>query len=218
MVVLDGIVMGPQHCAYENCTNDLSNSCGGSLCDIHHIMLATQCTNHSGVNIQRTANATTRLEFVTNNSEEKCAILKREKLYLLYLFMVDCDLIRVDSGGMGQDSGGFHWILVPFLQTPAESGPIPPESTGMTRKGKSEGKPIPIIQDWLGKSIKMEVKNLLHVRDTLYAYMDVQIFCFLDQQQSAIKVLHNVQKKLQKLCFSSDGSEGTRFLVRMGIL
>ncbi|EDR02989.1 uncharacterized protein LACBIDRAFT_331922 [Laccaria bicolor S238N-H82] len=31
MVVLDGIVMGPQHCAYDNCTNDLSNARGGSL-------------------------------------------------------------------------------------------------------------------------------------------------------------------------------------------
>ncbi|KIJ93938.1 hypothetical protein K443DRAFT_111291 [Laccaria amethystina LaAM-08-1] len=43
MVVLDGIVMGPQHCAYDNCTNDLSNSRSGSLCDIHHIMLASKC-------------------------------------------------------------------------------------------------------------------------------------------------------------------------------
>ncbi|KIM38574.1 hypothetical protein M413DRAFT_45603, partial [Hebeloma cylindrosporum] len=43
MVVLDGIVMGPQHCAYDNCTNDLSNSRGGSLCDIHHVMLGAQC-------------------------------------------------------------------------------------------------------------------------------------------------------------------------------
>src|ERR1700678_2146874 len=29
IVVLDGVVMGPQHCAYDNCTNDLSNSRGG---------------------------------------------------------------------------------------------------------------------------------------------------------------------------------------------
>ncbi|KAF8961698.1 hypothetical protein BDZ97DRAFT_1759713 [Flammula alnicola] len=31
MVVLDGIVMGPTHCAIDNCANSLSNSRGGSL-------------------------------------------------------------------------------------------------------------------------------------------------------------------------------------------
>ncbi|EDR13461.1 uncharacterized protein LACBIDRAFT_322419 [Laccaria bicolor S238N-H82] len=49
VVVLDGIVMGPQHCAYDNCTNDLSNARGGSL------------TNQSGVNMQSTANITIKL-------------------------------------------------------------------------------------------------------------------------------------------------------------
>ncbi|KDR65512.1 hypothetical protein GALMADRAFT_1364536, partial [Galerina marginata CBS 339.88] len=31
MGMLDGVVMGPQHCAYDDCTNDLSNARGGSL-------------------------------------------------------------------------------------------------------------------------------------------------------------------------------------------
>ncbi|KAF8872290.1 hypothetical protein CPB84DRAFT_1818090 [Gymnopilus junonius] len=45
MVVLDGIVMGQlfSHCAYDNCYNDLSNSRSGSLCDQHHLLLASQC-------------------------------------------------------------------------------------------------------------------------------------------------------------------------------
>ncbi|KIJ93116.1 hypothetical protein K443DRAFT_13109 [Laccaria amethystina LaAM-08-1] len=43
MVVLDGIVMGPQHCEYDNCTNDLSNARGGSLRDIHRLVLGSQC-------------------------------------------------------------------------------------------------------------------------------------------------------------------------------
>ncbi|KIJ90455.1 hypothetical protein K443DRAFT_116578 [Laccaria amethystina LaAM-08-1] len=43
MVVLDGIVMGPTHCAFDNCLNDLSNSRGGSLCDQHHVSLASYC-------------------------------------------------------------------------------------------------------------------------------------------------------------------------------
>ena len=43
MAVLDGIVMGPTHCAYDNCQNDLSNSRGGSLCDQHHLQLGSYC-------------------------------------------------------------------------------------------------------------------------------------------------------------------------------
>lgn len=43
MVVLDGIVMGPTHCAYDNCQNDLSNHRGGSLCDYHEVELGPQC-------------------------------------------------------------------------------------------------------------------------------------------------------------------------------
>ncbi|KAF8873747.1 hypothetical protein CPB84DRAFT_1838917 [Gymnopilus junonius] len=42
MVVLDGIVTGPTHCAYDNCYN-LSNSKGGSLYDQHYHLLASQC-------------------------------------------------------------------------------------------------------------------------------------------------------------------------------
>ena len=47
------------------------------------------------------------------------------------------------------------------------------------------------------------MENLLHVRDTLDAFIEVQIFKFLEQDESAIKVLCNVQKKLQKLCVST---------------
>lgn len=32
-----------QHCAFDNCTHELSNSRGGSLCDFHHNQLAAQC-------------------------------------------------------------------------------------------------------------------------------------------------------------------------------
>ena len=35
MVVVDGIVVGTKHCAYDNCTSDLTNYRGGSLCQIH---------------------------------------------------------------------------------------------------------------------------------------------------------------------------------------
>ncbi|KIJ94076.1 hypothetical protein K443DRAFT_111106, partial [Laccaria amethystina LaAM-08-1] len=43
MAVMDGIVMGPTHCAHDNCQNDLSNSGGGSLCDQHHLHLGSYC-------------------------------------------------------------------------------------------------------------------------------------------------------------------------------
>jgi len=37
MVVMDGIVMGPQHCAFGNCTADLANSQGGVFCSVHNM-------------------------------------------------------------------------------------------------------------------------------------------------------------------------------------
>lgn len=62
---------------------------------------------------------------------------------------------------------------------------------------------IPIIQDWLAKSIGMEVENLLHVKDTLDVFIEVQIFLLLEQEASALQILCNVQKKIEKLCVST---------------
>ncbi|PPQ86498.1 hypothetical protein CVT26_008260, partial [Gymnopilus dilepis] len=35
MIILDGIVMGPTHCSYDGCTEDLKNSRGGAFCWDH---------------------------------------------------------------------------------------------------------------------------------------------------------------------------------------
>jgi len=35
MVVLDGIIMGLQHCAFHNCTEGLANACNGVFCKHH---------------------------------------------------------------------------------------------------------------------------------------------------------------------------------------
>ncbi|KAF8879446.1 hypothetical protein BD779DRAFT_1446858, partial [Infundibulicybe gibba] len=43
MVVLDGIVMGPTHCAYDDCTSDLNNSRGGSFCSYHENLYGVYC-------------------------------------------------------------------------------------------------------------------------------------------------------------------------------
>ena len=43
MVVMDGIVMGPQHCAFGNCTADLANSRGGVFCSVHNIQYGAKC-------------------------------------------------------------------------------------------------------------------------------------------------------------------------------
>lgn len=37
LVVLDGLVGGPQHCAFDDCTAELHNSCGGVFC-IEHLL------------------------------------------------------------------------------------------------------------------------------------------------------------------------------------
>jgi uncharacterized Zn finger protein (UPF0148 family) len=43
MVVIDGIVMGPTHCAYDNCTSDLINARGGVFCPFHETEYGAQC-------------------------------------------------------------------------------------------------------------------------------------------------------------------------------
>ena len=43
LVVMDGIVMGPQHCAFGNCTAELANTRGGVFCSIHEIQYGAKC-------------------------------------------------------------------------------------------------------------------------------------------------------------------------------
>ncbi|KAF8961232.1 hypothetical protein BDZ97DRAFT_1626317, partial [Flammula alnicola] len=43
MVVLDGIVMGPTHCAFENCSSDLNNARGGAFCNFHELDFGRRC-------------------------------------------------------------------------------------------------------------------------------------------------------------------------------
>jgi hypothetical protein len=46
LVVMDGIVMGPQHCAFPHCTSDLANSRGGVFCSHHDIQYGARCRVH----------------------------------------------------------------------------------------------------------------------------------------------------------------------------
>ncbi|KAF8867971.1 hypothetical protein CPB84DRAFT_1945219 [Gymnopilus junonius] len=43
MVVVDGIVMGPTHCAYDNCTEELQNAHGGAFCIQHETAYGNVC-------------------------------------------------------------------------------------------------------------------------------------------------------------------------------
>ena len=43
MVVMDGVVMGPTHCAYDYCTQDLQNARGGVFCGFHEILHVNRC-------------------------------------------------------------------------------------------------------------------------------------------------------------------------------
>ena len=43
MVVVDGLVMGPSHCAADNCTADLINARGEALCALHCSQFANRC-------------------------------------------------------------------------------------------------------------------------------------------------------------------------------
>ena len=46
MAVLDGIVMGLTHCAFDNCTADLDNYQGGAFCPKHEIEFGAKCHVH----------------------------------------------------------------------------------------------------------------------------------------------------------------------------
>ena len=43
MKVIDGIVVGTKHCAYDNCTSDLVNYRGGSFCQVHEHEFGNRC-------------------------------------------------------------------------------------------------------------------------------------------------------------------------------
>jgi len=43
LVVMDGQVMGPCHCAYDNCTVDLSNARLGVFCIEHELLCGHLC-------------------------------------------------------------------------------------------------------------------------------------------------------------------------------
>ena len=44
MMVVDGIVMGPTHCAFPGCTSDLQNACGGAFCSHHEFGFGSKCS------------------------------------------------------------------------------------------------------------------------------------------------------------------------------
>ena len=46
MVVVDGIVMGPTHCAYSDCTSVLINARGGVFCPFHETQYGAKCRVH----------------------------------------------------------------------------------------------------------------------------------------------------------------------------
>ncbi|KIM36123.1 hypothetical protein M413DRAFT_78620, partial [Hebeloma cylindrosporum] len=43
MIVLDGVVIAPTHCAFEKCTTDLKNARGGAFCREHEIAYKNKC-------------------------------------------------------------------------------------------------------------------------------------------------------------------------------
>src|SRR5277367_1011500 len=83
MVVLDGIVMGPTHCAYDGCTSDLMNARGGAFCPFHETELGNQCHVH---NYQRSKVNPTQAcdqhqlewkKYVENHSQENLSGVRR---------------------------------------------------------------------------------------------------------------------------------------------
>jgi CxC5 like cysteine cluster associated with KDZ transposases/CxC6 like cysteine cluster associated with KDZ transposases len=54
MAVVDGVVMGPKHCTFEDCIAELQNSRGGVFCSQHLVEYGAKCRIH-GCNNQKIA-------------------------------------------------------------------------------------------------------------------------------------------------------------------
>ena len=54
MAVVDGIVMSPPHCAYDDCISELANSRGGSFCALHEHLHGAKC-RVKNCNVQKVA-------------------------------------------------------------------------------------------------------------------------------------------------------------------
>jgi hypothetical protein len=52
LVVMDGVVMGPTHCAYSDCTQDLAKLKGGVLCVHHELLYGNLCCIHDCNNLK----------------------------------------------------------------------------------------------------------------------------------------------------------------------
>jgi hypothetical protein len=52
LVVLDGVVMGPTHCAYENCSQDLAQTQRAVFCVQHELLRGNLCRIHDCDNIK----------------------------------------------------------------------------------------------------------------------------------------------------------------------
>jgi hypothetical protein len=52
MVVMDGLVMGTQHCAFDNCTDSLANTRGGVFCQHHELAYGDKCRIRDCENIK----------------------------------------------------------------------------------------------------------------------------------------------------------------------
>lgn len=83
MVVLDGIVMGPTHCAFLNCTATLANARGGVFCTLHEIEYGLKCRikGCQNIKIARTEACETHKEewkkHVTTHSRANLAGFRR---------------------------------------------------------------------------------------------------------------------------------------------
>jgi hypothetical protein len=53
MVVVDGIVMGPTHCAYGDCTSALGNARGGVFCPVLEAERGTKCHTRGCTNTKK---------------------------------------------------------------------------------------------------------------------------------------------------------------------
>ena len=111
MIVIDGIVMGPTHCAYDGCTSELANAHGGVFCEFHNLQYEEKCRMCGCTSIKKSGTQACSehqdewKKNAYNRSRQSLAGVKRELFTLPHLFLLDS-----------------YWtpgLLVDFTRTPA---------------------------------------------------------------------------------------------------
>ena len=125
IVVMDGVVMGPTHCAYDYCTQDLQNACGGVFCGFHEILHGNRCHMRDCNNPKVPPSQTCALHHehwyshVTRYGQQSllgvCQLVRRsEEEHLPWLPQINCQVQPHDAARAPQNRKDNYFVAPRF--------------------------------------------------------------------------------------------------------